>query len=437
MTTTAELLADPARLTAAEAVRRIARGDLDVEALVRACLERIEAREPTVQAWAHLDPDAALAAAQQIDRRGPSGPLYGLPVGVKDIFDTADQPTGYGSPLYQGHRPEHDSAPVAALREAGAMILGKTVTTEFAYRTPGPTRNPHNPEHTPGGSSSGSAAAVADFMAPLALGSQTGGSTIRPAAFCGVFASKPTYGFVSTDGVHPLATALDTVGWFGRSVDDLALAGAVLNTTQSPELDPLAEPPRIGVVRTAEWDRVSEAARRALEDVAAALSGEGAIVDELELPVDWSGLGEAWETAIAAGAASAFAEEYRERREGISAPLRELIESGQALSGTRRSEAESLALHGRAAVSELFAEHDAFLTPSSTGEAPSGTGSTGDPLFNRVWTLLRLPCVAIPVTTGVAGLPVGVQLVGRHGGDQSLLEVASHVATVVEGRADR
>lgn len=422
---------DPARLGASEAARRIAEGSLSSEALVRACLERIEAREPLIHAWAALDRDAALARARAADAAPPAGPLHGVPFGVKDIFDTAELPTAYGSPLYERHRPASDSAAVAALREAGALVLGKTVTTEFAYRTPGPTRNPHQPEHTPGGSSSGSAAAVADGMVPFALGTQTGGSTIRPAAFCGVFSFKPTYGFVNSDGVRPLATALDTVGWFARSIADIALVGAVLSTTQSAALDPPAQPLRIGVVRTPEWGRVSPAGRRAIEETAAAIAGAGGQVTDLDLPAECDALGDAWDTIVAAGAASAFASLYRERRDGLSAPLRGLIAAGQALGGAERSEAEALALHCRAVVSETFAEVDAFLTPSAPGEAPAGIASTGDPLCNRVWTLLRLPCVALPAGRGEGGLPVGVQLVGRHGGDQSLLELASVVADLL------
>lgn len=435
MTALRDSAADPARLSASEAARRIAEGSLTAEALVRACLARIEEREPLIRAWAALDSGDAIDRARAADAVAPSGPLHGVPFGVKDIFDTGDLPTGYGSPLYEGHQPARDSAAVAALREAGALVLGKTVTTEFAYRTPGATRNPHQPEHTPGGSSSGSAAAVADGMVPFALGSQTGGSTIRPAAFCGIFAFKPTYGFVNSDGVRPLATALDTVGWFARSIEDLALVGAVLSTTQSAALDPPARPLRIGVVRTPEWVRVSPAGQRAIEETAAAIEAAGGQVSDLDLPSGCDGLGEAWDTIVAAGAASAFASEYGERRDGLSAPLRELIEAGRALRGAERSAAESLALHCRAAVSETFARVDAFLTPSAPGEAPAGLSTTGDPLCNRVWTLLRLPCVALPGGTGEGGLPVGVQLVGRHGGDQSLLELARVVADLLAAPA--
>ncbi len=426
---------DPARLTASEAARRIAEGSLTSEALVRACLARIDQREPLIRAWAALDPAQALARARAADAVAPTGPLHGVPFGVKDIFDTEELPTEYGSPLYEGHQPDRDSAAVAALREAGALVLGKTVTTEFAYRTPGPTRNPRQPDHTPGGSSSGSAAAVADGMVPFALGSQTGGSTIRPGAFCGIHAFKPTYGFVNSDGVRPLATALDTVGWFARSIEDLALIGAILSTTQSAGLDAPPQPLRIGVVRTPEWGRVSPAGRRVIEETAATIAAASGEVSDLDLPAECDGLGDAWDVIVAAGAASAFAGEYADRRDELSPALRELVEAGRALGAAERSRAEALALHCRAAVSETFAQFDAFLTPSAPGEAPAGIASTGDPLCNRVWTLLRLPCVALPSGRGEGGLPVGVQLVGRHGGDQSLLELASAVAELLPAPA--
>ncbi len=431
MTTPNDHSSDPTHLTASEAARRIAEGSLTSEALVRACLARTGEREPLIRAWAAIDPDDALERARAADAATPAGPLHGVPFGVKDIFDTAELPTRYGSPLYEDHQAARDCGAVAALREAGALVLGKTVTTEFAFRTPGPTRNPHQPGHTPGGSSSGSAAAVADGMVPIALGSQTGGSTIRPAAFCGIFAFKPTYGFVNSDGVHPLATALDTVGWFARSIEDLALVGAVLSTTQSAALEPPTQPLRIGVVRTPEWGRVSPAGQRAIEETAATIAAAGGQVSDLDLPAECDGLGDAWDVIVAAGAASAFATEYRDRRDGLSPALRELIERGHALGAAERSAAESLALHCRAAVSETFAQFDAFLTPSAPGEAPAGIATTGDPLCNRVWTLLRLPCVALPAGAGEGGLPVGVQLVGRHGGDQSLLELANAVADLL------
>ena len=415
----------PASLGAAEAARRIAEGSITSEALAAACLERIAERDPDVRAWAHIDPEAALAEARERDRTPPSGPLHGVPVGVKDIYDTADMPTEYGSALYRGHRPAADAAPVAALRAAGAVVLGKTVTTEFAYLAPGPTRNPHDAGRSPGGSSSGSAAAVADWQVPLATGTQTGGSTIRPAAFCGVAGFKPTYGFVDIGGVRPLATALDTAGWFARSVEDLALAGAVLSTVQSAALRPPPAAPRLGVVRTADWDRAAPEVRAALEDSAAALAAAGWRVEDAEWPAECGGLGAAWEAIAAAGAASSLGAVLDAHGDGLGAELRALVGRGRALTGAERAEAEALALRCRALVSERFADHDAFLTPAAGEVAPVRLDSTGDPLFNRGWTLLRLPCVSLPTGEDARGLPLAVQLVGRHGGDQSLLELAA------------
>ena len=421
----------PASLGAAEAARRIAAGTLTSEALVAACLERIAARDPEVRAWVRLNADAALAEARARDAEPPRGPLHGIPVGVKDIYDTADMPTEYGSTLYEGHRPVHDSAPVAALRAAGAIVPGKTVTTEFAYLTPGPTRNPHDLGRSPGGSSSGSAAGVADWHVPLAMGSQTGGSTIRPAAYCGVFGFKPTFGFVNIDGVRPLAMALDTAGWFARNVEDLALLGSAVHPLVSAELRPLAEPPRIGIVRTADWERTTGDVRGTVDGIADALANAGCRVAEVEWPEECDGLGTAWEAVIAAGAASALAPEYEQHRDRMGQPIRALIEQGLALTPAERSAAESLALRCRALVSERFADFDAFLTPATGGVAPERLDSTGDPLFNRSWTLLRLPCLAVPAGLDASGLPLAAQLVGRHGADQALLEVAGFVEPVV------
>ena len=421
----------PAALGAAEAARRIAAGTLTSEALLTACLERIAERDPDVRAWVHLDADAALAEARSRDSESPRGPLHGIPAGIKDIYDTADMPTAYGSVLYEGHLPAADSAPVAALRAAGAIVPGKTVTTEFAYLTPGPTRNPYDLGRSPGGSSSGSAAGVGDYHVPLAMGSQTGGSTIRPAAYCGVYGFKPTFGFVNIDGVRPLAMALDTAGWFARHVEDLALLGSAVHPLIDAELRPLAAPPRIGIVRTADWERTTTDVRHAIEGVTDALATAGCAVSEVDWPEECDGLGTAWEAVIAAGAASALAPEYEQHRDRMGDHIRNLIEQGQALTPSERSAAEALALRCRALVSELFEDYDAFLTPATGDVAPERLDSTGDPLFNRSWTLLRLPCLSVPAGLDASGLPLAAQLVGRHGGDQALLEVAAFVEAVV------
>lgn len=360
----------PAALGAAEAAHRIAAGTLTSEALVAACLERIAERDADVRAWVHLHADAALAEARARDAEPARSPLHGIPVGIKDIYDTSDMPTAYGSVLYKGHRPSADAAPVEALRAAGAIVPGKTVTTEFAYLTPGATRNPYAFTRSPGGSSSGSAAGVGDYHVPLAMGSQTGGSTIRPAAYCGVYGFKPTFGFVNIDGVRPLAMALDTAGWFARNVQDLALLGSVLHPLLAPELRALDTPPRIGLVRTADWERATTGVRGAIDGVADALADAGCAVAEVDWPEECNRLGAAWEAVIAAGAASALAPEYDRHRDRMGDHIRNLIEQGRALTPAERSAAEALALHCRALVSELFADYDAFLTPATGDVAP-------------------------------------------------------------------
>ncbi|MBK5103147.1 MAG: amidase, partial [Burkholderiales bacterium] len=271
-------MADPSKLGAREAAQLIAAGGLGVAELVDACLARIEAREPEVRAWTYLDAEAVRAQARECDAKGPRPPLYGVPVGIKDIIDTADMPTAYGSPIYANHRPAADADCVTRIRAAGGIVLGKTVTTEFAFRHPyGQTRNPHDPEHTPGGSSSGSAAAVADFMVPLALGTQTGGSIIRPASYCGVYGYKPTFDAFSMRGVRPLAPGLDTLGHFARNIDDLALLASVLSTGLPAEVPPwTGAPPRVGLAPVPDWESAEAETVNAVRSAAARLEAEGA-----------------------------------------------------------------------------------------------------------------------------------------------------------------
>lgn len=416
-------------LSATEAVERIAEGSLTSESLVQACLGRIETKDGEVGAWEYCDPDLALAQATAADR-GPAtgGALRGVPVGVKDIFDTADLPTGYGSAVYGGHRPPWDASCVALLRAAGAVILGKTVTTEFAAYHPGKTVNPHNPAHTPGGSSSGSAAAVADFMVPLALGTQTAGSVIRPASFCGVVGYKPTFGWVNRAGLKPLAESLDTIGWFGRTVADAALIASVLCCRPSlADATPLEEPPRIGVCRTYEWPQATEATTRALDRARACLLEAGAVLTEISLPEPFGKLAEAQAAVMAFEAARSLAFEKQEHRAEVSGKLLEMIEDGESCSPERYDAAQALAASCRVALPGVVAENDALLVPSVPGEAPEGLSSTGDPVFNRIWTLLHVPCVNVPTSRGPGGLPVGLQLVGRRGADAKLLRVARWV----------
>jgi Asp-tRNA(Asn)/Glu-tRNA(Gln) amidotransferase A subunit family amidase len=384
-------------LTATDAARLLAAREVSSEELVRGCLERIEAREGELRAWAHLDPDAAIAQARGRDEEAPRGPLHGLPVGVKDVIDTADMPTGCGSPIYAGRQPERDADCVAWLRERGAVVLGKTVTTEFATYQPPPTVNPRDPERTPGGSSSGSAAAVADGMVPLAYGTQTAGSVIRPASFCGVAGFKPAHGWASTAGIKRLSARLDTLGTFGATVADAALlAGREV---------PAAREPRLGFCRTPWWEHV--------EDGAALDAATRVGARELELPPQFAALVQAQETLMAFEVARNLAPEFRDHRALLSSDLRAYIERGHAVAREEAESAVALTTACRGRLPEVLAGLDALLVPAAVGEAPPRSeGHTGDPLLCRAWTLLGVPAISVPGLTGPAGMPVGVQLVG-------------------------
>jgi Asp-tRNA(Asn)/Glu-tRNA(Gln) amidotransferase A subunit family amidase len=412
--------------TALEAARRIADGSLTSEALVRACLERISEREPVVQAWQHLDLDAALKIARQVDQFG-SGPLKGIPIGVKDIIDTADMPTGYGSPLYETFRPPRDAACVALARHAGALILGKTVTTEFAYFQPGKTRNPHDPDRTPGGSSSGSAAAVADGMVPLAFGTQTAGSIIRPASFCGCVGYKPTFGLIDRTGVRPFADSLDTVGVFATTVKDAAFFASVIAGRPNLRITDEVFRPRIGLTRTHAWEAAEPATATALDEAAARLRSAGLEVREVALPDRWRGLLEAQKTIMAFEAARSHAPEMLTASDRLSVKLRELLEAGALIAPDDYDAAKALVAEARAGFSNVLDGLDGLLTPSAPGEAPEGLEVTGDPVFNRIWTVLGVPCISVPGLTGPLGMPVGLQVVGRWGDDRRALAASAAI----------
>ncbi|MGQ9364895.1 amidase [Azospirillum sp. ST 5-10] len=424
--------------TALEAARRIADGRLTCEALARACLDRIAAREPEVLAWQHLDPDAALAAARRLDRHG-SGPLKGIPVGVKDNMDTADMPTGYGSPLYAGFRPPRDAAGVALARQAGALILGKTVTTEFAFFQPGGTRNPRDPGRTPGGSSSGSAAAVADGMVPLAFGTQTAASVVRPASFCGCVGYKPSFGLIDRTGVRPFADSLDTVGVFAATVEDAAFLASVLTARPALRIDGAGTEgggrPRVGVCRTHEWAAATPAAAAALEEAAGRLRRAGLAVREAALPEGWQGLAAAQATVMAYEGARACAPERLTAPDRLSATLRGFLDLGAAVAPDAYDAARAAAAEARAGLAAVLDDLDVLLAPASTGEAPQGLEATGDPVFSRVWTLLGVPSVAVPGLSGPSGMPVGVQVVGRAGDDRRTLWAAAAIAGILGGAA--
>ncbi|TAK82592.1 MAG: amidase [Betaproteobacteria bacterium] len=413
------------RLSAADAARQIAAGRITAEELVRACLDRIAAREGEIRAWAHCDPDAAIAQARAVDRAGAKGVLGGVPVGFKDVIDTADMPSEYSSPIYRGHRPRADAACVALVRNAGGIVLGKTVTTEFAWRVPAHTRNPHHLGHTPGGSSSGSAAAVADFMVPLAFGTQTGGSTIRPAAFCGIVGYKPSFGTINRAGLKALAESLDTLGILARTVEDCALLAHAVSARAFPDFAAgLTRAPRIGLCRTPRWKDASSDTQALLESAAASLSGKGAAVREVDLPADFARLYEDQVLIMNYEGTRALAWERFNHPELLSEDLRNTFAAAAATPREKYDEAMRHARRCRQLFAGCFADCDVLLTPSAPGEAPAGIGSNGSSLFNRTWTLLGAPCVTLPAGRGASGLPLGVQFVASYDEDRRVLLAA-------------
>ena len=422
------IMSAPNTLTATEIARQIDSGKLTAESVIRAHLERIDKRDADVLAWVHLARDAALERARVLDRGPRQGLLHGVPMGVKDIIDSLDQPTGYGSPIYKKHQPLADAATVALAKGAGAILLGKTVTTEFANRHPGPTRNPHNPNHTPGGSSSGSAAAVADFQVTLATGTQTGGSVIRPAAFCGVVGYKPTFGHFPTAGMKANTEWLDTIGAYARSVEDIALFRAALMAVPHRPIAKLDTPPRIAVCFTPHKAELQAEAVAAVQDAAKALAKAGAKVRELELPSPGPELREGQKTLSAFDGPRAAADEARRFYGLLSKSFQQdKIGAGNKLDYATWVAARKLGEHGRAVVDALFSDIDVILTPPARGEAPAGLDFTGDATFNLLWTYLWMPCVTLPFTRGPGGLPVGIQLVGRQHEDERLLDIAAWV----------
>jgi Asp-tRNA(Asn)/Glu-tRNA(Gln) amidotransferase A subunit family amidase len=396
---------------------------------VERVLAVVEEREPVVRAWAHLDPELAASDAHRVDASASRLPLAGMVLGVKDIFDTAEMPTEYGSVIYRGHRPRADAATVAMLRSAGAVSLGKTVTAELALFTPGATTNPHRHTHTPGGSSSGSAAAVAAGMADIALGTQTAGSVIRPASYCGVYGFKPSFGTVPVAGVKLVAPSLDTVGWFANSVADLDAVRVVL-TGRSPCV-PLARPPRLGILRDETTDGADQDSQAAVERAAHLARVAGADVVDVGLPPSVSGLAARQPMVQAYEAARSLSWERLYRPELLSRPLRDLLDWGQAIEPAQYDAVLGDAAGARRELAGLFHGIDALVSPASGGEAPADLNTTGDPRFNRLWTLLHTPAVNVPGLTGTTGLPVGIQLVGPPRKDAALLACAEWVGALL------
>ena len=435
-------------LSASDAARAIRDGAISSEQLVEACLARVREADGSVQAWAHLDPEHALTQARARDRDRSegqaTGPLHGVPVGLKDIIDTLDYPTEDGTVLHAGRTPVHDATVVAMLRAAGAVVLGKTVTTECAYFAPGKTRNPHNPEHTPGGSSSGSAAAVAAGMVPLALGSQTNGSTIRPASYCGVYGFKPSHGLVPRGGMLQLSRTLDHVGLFARTLEDLALLGEQIVghdprdpdtrvrarpafVTLAAEEPPL--PPLLAFVKTPAWERAADDLKEGFAELVATL---GDRVVEIDLP---ESARQAWDwqrTIMEAEMAANFAAEWERGRDKLSPQLRSLLERGRDIRAFDYQAALARIAPLNEGFAEIFERCDAILTPSAPGTAPKGLDSTGDPAFCTLWTLCGMPAVNLPLMKGENGLPMGVQLVGPRSADARLLRTARWLAAQVQ-----
>jgi Asp-tRNA(Asn)/Glu-tRNA(Gln) amidotransferase A subunit family amidase len=409
-------------LSACAVAEGVAAGAFTAEAVTRDCLDRIAERDATVKAWAFVDPELALAQARALDRGSEKGPLAGVPLGIKDIIDTFDMPTDMGSPIYRNNRVFADASSVALARRAGAIILGKTITCEFAGLTPNVTRNPHHPEHTPGGSSSGSAAAVADRMCAVGYGTQTGGSVLRPASFCGAVGYKPTYNLIARGGIKFAAESRDTIGLIARDVDDADLVASVL--IARPRAGTRDTPPRIGLCRTPHWEHALAESRAAVEDAARRLEAAGAHIFDVALPESFSALTEARTIVNPVERARALAHEWNRHRALLSEGLARQIETGLAIPHAAYLASLQRMKECRDLIPQIFAGADVLLVPCVTGEAPKGLQSTGDTRFQEFWTALHVPTITLPTHRGPNGLPIGIQLVGRHYEDETLLSAA-------------
>jgi Asp-tRNA(Asn)/Glu-tRNA(Gln) amidotransferase A subunit family amidase len=419
-------------LTALEAAQRVASGAMTSVALVEACLARIDARDRGINAWAYVDRENALRQARARDSEPRRSALHGIPVGIKDIFDTHDMPTTYGSSIYSGFRPTVDSVVVALMRRAGMVILGKCTTTEFASPVPIGVRNPHDLTRSPGMSSSGSAAAVADYMTPLAIGSQTGGSTILPAAYCGIVGYKATLTGIDRGNIRHLRPTLDTIGLLGRSVADIACLRSILCGEDGHSL-PRAdiETLRIGLCRTDQWQYAQPETVTAVEAAASALSRAGAKVSEIALPPEFNDIAESFRIISAVEAARALAYEAREHADRLNFWIRDSLVTASQFDLAGYEKAQWHAIKCQRALSEIFRQVDVLLTPSVPGEAPADLDSISNSVFNRTWTLMQAPCVTLPNATGPNGMPVGIQLVGPVGCDVKTLSVAKAIADLL------
>ena len=418
---------DMNRLSAHSIASMISSGQISAEAVVQSCLARIAKRDPDVHAWAFIDPSQALKQAQRLDRSEPLGPLHGVPIAVKDIIDTSDMPTAMGSPIYKGFQPLADAACVALVRNAGAVILGKTVTAEFASSAPGATVNPHNGRHTPGGSSSGSAAAVADFMVPVAFGTQTGGSVLRPSAYCAIIGYRPTFGTFNLAGVKPAAQSLDTLGLHARSLDDIELVTSVLVGRQPRPLRIPTAPPTIGLCRTPLWQHALPETVSAVEDAAARLAAAGCTIIEITLAEAFETLDSVRMQIQAYERSRAMTFEWTHHKDLLGDLLKDEIERGLSVSFEAYIAAMKQAEEFRRLLDKSTEHCDAVLAPCTDGAAPAGISSTGNARFQGFWTLLRNPAVTLPTHSAQNGLPVGIQLVGQRHADRELLGLAQWI----------
>ena len=429
------MLSRPDRLLSAlDLARRVEAGELTPEGIVDLCAAAISAREDDVGAFTHLDIENARAKAREDADKLRALPLRGMPVALKDIYDTADMPTQYGSAAYKGHRPAADASSVTMLKRAGAVVIGKAVTTEFAHQQTGKTRNPHNLEHTPGGSSSGSAAAVAAGMVPVATGSQTAGSVIRPGAYCGVAAFKPSYKLIPTIGVKCYAWSLDTVGLYGAGVADVAFATAAM-TGRDLRVDRAAPAaPRVALMRTHIWADASPDMQNAVETTARAMETAGASVKDVALPPLLEDAWRAHKVIILHEAARSYAYEYDNKRDLLGPKTVAMLDEAAGVGVDAYDDARRVTKRARLALADLMGEFDVILTPSAPGAAPHGIGATGVANFNWLWTLMGTPCVNVPGLADPAGMPLGVQIVGRFGRDRPALEAALFAEKAVAKR---
>jgi Asp-tRNA(Asn)/Glu-tRNA(Gln) amidotransferase A subunit family amidase len=417
-------------LSALEAARAIETREITAERLALACIERIAQRNPDVRAFVAHDPNLALADARQADAEPAGPPLRGIPFAAKDIFDTVDYPTTYGSPIYEGHRPAADAACIADAKAAGAVLIGKVATSEFATRTPGATRNPLRLSHTPGGSSSGSAAAVADGMVPIALGSQTTGSIVRPAIYCGVVGYKPTFQAIPAAGMKPLSPSQDTVGVLARSVTDATFFVHGPRGVQKV-LEPLHRP-RIGICQSLQWAHASADALQAIEQFAQRLERAGAVVHTIALPAGFEAALSMQAPLTSYEARHSLAHEYRLHRSRLSTVLRERLAAAESTGLADYLDMTVQAAKARLAAAALFEDLDALLYPATDGEAEFGLEHSGSPRFGALWTMLHLPSVALPIAHGRTGLPLGAQFIGAHAEDLRCLAVAHFASALSE-----